>query len=93
LSDICRNLLIAIATTLVLSVPAAATDYTWTGAASSDWFNPANWNPNGVPGSEDSASINGTVNASANVTVSNLTLSGGNLAGSPLVQRHVNYAT
>ncbi len=37
---------------------AIGTVYTWTGAASSDWFNPTNWSPQGTPGSLDTAVIN-----------------------------------
>jgi hypothetical protein len=31
--------------------------YTWTGAADSNWENPANWKPNGIPQSGDTAAI------------------------------------
>jgi len=33
------------------------TNYVWTGAVSTDWFNPANWSPNGVPRALDNVSI------------------------------------
>jgi autotransporter-associated beta strand protein len=37
--------------------------YTWNGAQSSDWFNPLNWSPNGVPGAFDTAIYSGGTNA------------------------------
>ena len=36
--------------------------YTWNGAQSSDWFNPLNWAPNGVPGAFDTAIYHGGTN-------------------------------
>ncbi len=36
--------------------------YTWSGAQSSDWFNPLNWTPNGVPGAFDAAIYSGGTN-------------------------------
>jgi len=33
--------------------------FTWTGSTSSDWFNPSNWAPNGVPGANDIAIYSG----------------------------------
>ncbi len=65
---------------------AQTTNYTWTGAASgdaSDWLNPTNWNPNGVPGVLDNATLanNGTINLVNNVSINNFTLSSGTLGG------------
>src|SRR6267143_1366081 len=59
----------------------AATSFTWTGASGSDWFTAANWTPNGVPGSADSAVINAgaTVSAGSNVSVTNLDFNGDSL--------------
>ena len=40
--------------------------YTWTGAVDSHWENHANWEPNGVPQSGDTAAIpSGTSNSPA----------------------------
>lgn len=39
-----------------------ATTYTWNGAQSSDWFDPLNWAPNGVPGAFDTAIHNNAAN-------------------------------
>ncbi|MGA2747428.1 MAG: hypothetical protein ABSG59_01520, partial [Verrucomicrobiota bacterium] len=50
--------------------PAVGTTYTWTGAASSDWFNATNWTPQGTPGPLDTAVITGgnpTVGTATNV--------------------------
>ena len=42
----------------------ASPTYTWTGAVDSHWENPANWRPNGVPESGDTAAIpSGTSNS------------------------------
>jgi T5SS/PEP-CTERM-associated repeat protein/autotransporter-associated beta strand protein len=65
---------------LALVQPACAADETWTGAVSSDWFDPANWS-GGTPGAGDNVTINTstphptTINGNTailgNVTVSN----------------------
>jgi len=64
----------------------AQTTRTWNGSASTDWFNPANWTPNGAPGTNDILSVNsGTVNLSSPVTVNGqFNWSGGSLTGNPL---------
>ena len=43
---------------------------TWSGVASTDWFNPLNWTPFGVPGPIDTVVLNngGTITLSAPVT-------------------------
>ena len=42
----------------------AGTTYTWTGAVDSNWSNPANWTPNAIPQSGDTAVISsGTLNS------------------------------
>ena len=65
---------------------AQAAGFTWTGVVSSDWFNPQNWSPNGVPGAQDTATINSTtVNLSSDTTVANLNLGGGVLTGSGIL--------
>ena len=61
----------------------SGSSYVWTGSASSDWFNPANWSPAGVPGAQDAATINsGSPTLTANVNLASLFLNGGNLYGS-----------
>ena len=48
----------------------AQTARTWSGAASSDWFNPNNWSPAGVPATNDTINLNsGTINLSSPVTI------------------------
>lgn len=59
-------------------------NYTWTGAQSTDWFNPQNWTPNGVPGTFDSAIYNGGTNPivlNGQVAVANFQHSGGSFGG------------
>ncbi len=47
---------------LVGSLSASAVDYVWTGAASSDWQNQQNWNPDtGIPGQNDNVTLNSTL--------------------------------
>ena len=61
----------------------SGTNYVWTGGASSDWFNPANWTPAGVPGAQDAATISsGGPTLTADVNLASLFLNGGNLYGS-----------
>jgi len=63
-----------------------STPIVWTGLVSSDWDNPANWAPQQVPTSADTAVIN-----SGNVTFANdsvffaLSLNGGNISGPVVV--------
>lgn len=56
--------------------PAHATDYVWTGAASTDWNRADNWLPRGVPGAGDGATVGAqrAVNASQAITIARLTL-------------------
>ena len=55
---------------LILNPAAAQTVYTWNGSANSDWFNSANWTPNGVPAFNDIINFtNGTINLSAPVSI------------------------
>ncbi len=65
-------------------LPAAS--FTWTGSASTDWFNPGNWSPVGPPGSNDTVTVNsGTVNLSAPVLINaQFNWAGGTLAGNAL---------
>ena len=61
----------------------SGSNYVWTGSVSSDWFNPANWSPAGVPGAQDAATINGgSPTLTADVNLASLFLNGGNLYGS-----------
>ncbi len=58
--------------TLLLSAgfASAQTNRTWTGAVSSDWFDPGNWSPAGVPATNDIVNLtNGTINLSAPVVI------------------------
>src|SRR5690242_6619046 len=68
---------------LFLVGSAHAAGYSWN-VASGDWFTPGNWNPNGVPGAGDDATISngGTCTLSAAASVTNFTLSNGALGGS-----------
>src|SRR5437588_2128719 len=54
----------------------AAADKTWLGGVSSNWFEPANWDPVGVPASTDSIAIKNlaTVVITDNVVVASLEL-------------------
>ncbi len=63
-----------------------AATFTWTGAASTDWFNTNNWSPTGLPGSNDTVNFNsGTINLSAPVTINGqFNWAGGTLMGDPL---------
>ncbi|MGA2541554.1 MAG: Ig-like domain-containing protein, partial [Verrucomicrobiota bacterium] len=60
------------------------TNYTWTGASDANWFNAANWSPNGVPGGRDSVLIanGGTAVVGHSTGVTNVTLSSGTIGGS-----------
>jgi hypothetical protein len=61
-------------TTLFLTEVSAQTGqtFTWTGAVSTDWHNPSNWRPAGVPNSVDTVIVGSKaiVQTNANVTVS-----------------------
>jgi uncharacterized repeat protein (TIGR01451 family) len=53
----------------------APVSYVWNGSVSKDWFNAANWTPNGVPGPGDTATVQGkTVEANQDVTLADLNL-------------------
>ena len=62
---------------------AQTTNYTWTGAVSSDWFTAGNWNPNNVPGVLDNVTLanGGTINLDNNASINNFTLSSGTIGG------------
>src|SRR5437773_191575 len=61
---------------------ALATSYSWN-VSSGDWFTATNWNPNGVPGASDDATISngGSATVSADAQVTSFTLSNGTLTG------------
>src|SRR5271154_1237484 len=63
-----------------------AATFTWTGSASTDWFNTNNWSPVGLPGSNDTVNFNsGTINLSAPVAINaQFNWAGGSLTGDPL---------
>ena len=64
----------------------SGTTRTWSGSVSSDWFDPNNWSPVGVPGAVDTVNFaTGTINLTAAVTIGGqFNWSGGTLEGSPL---------
>src|SRR3974390_3503205 len=63
-----------------------AATFTWTGAASTDWFKTNNWTPSGIPGSNDTVNFSsGTINFPAPVIFGGqFNWSGGTLSGSSL---------
>src|SRR5208337_3808462 len=71
---------------LSLGFASAQTNRTWTGSVSTDWFNPNNWSPTGVPATNDIINFtNGTISLSAPVIVSGqFNWSGGALSGDAL---------
>src|SRR5208337_4701369 len=64
----------------------SAASFTWNGSVSTDWFNPTNWIPAGVPASTDTINFtNGTINLTSSVTIGgSFNWSGGTLSGDPL---------
>jgi hypothetical protein len=58
---------VAVFALIVLATAAAsATTFTWTGAASNLWSNPANWTPSGIPGAVDTLVFNKDFGSSTN---------------------------
>ena len=61
----------------------AQTNYTWDGSAGTDWETPANWTPEGNPGSSDSVLINSDVGnqptLNSTVTISQFIITEGQL--------------
>ncbi|MER8752502.1 autotransporter outer membrane beta-barrel domain-containing protein [Mesorhizobium sp. M1050] len=51
-------LMLGAAGIVATTLPASAADVTWTGAISTDWFDPGNWTPVAVPGATDYANLN-----------------------------------
>src|SRR5678815_5791240 len=64
----------------LLETRIAPATFVWDGSVSTDWFNPLNWNPDGVPGAADSArlDINVTINLSTSTSVGAFQQSAGN---------------
>jgi CARDB/Divergent InlB B-repeat domain/Bacterial Ig-like domain len=64
----------------------AQTIRTWNGSINSDWFNPTNWTPSGVPASNDTVNFNsGAINLTAPVMIDGqFNWVGGSLGGSLL---------
>jgi hypothetical protein len=60
-------------------------DIIWTNAAGGDWFVPANWTPNLVPGPNDNVFITNSVTVTLNSDAECLGLTLGSSAGSPTV--------
>src|SRR4030095_3957178 len=58
----------------------APATFVWDGSVSSDWFTPANWTPDGVPGAGDTASLDTdkTINLSTSTSVGIFQQSAGN---------------
>ena len=60
----------------------AQTSYTWTGAVSTAWNNPANWAPSGTPGAADNVTVvtgGNTCKLGSSQSINNLTLTSGTL--------------
>lgn len=76
----------ALACLLNLERASAQINRTWLGSINTDWYNPANWSPTGVPATNDIVNVtNGTVNLSAPVVIANqFNWQGGILMGDAL---------
>ena len=61
-------------------VRGASVTYTWDGSDSTDWFNPNNWTPAGVPGAADTAILT-QIPASGQLTTTGQFATGGSLVG------------
>src|SRR6185369_10397580 len=77
--------LVVLLATSIRTAEAQATK-TWNGSVNTDWFNPTNWTPAGVPAAIDTVNFNsGTISFIAPVTISGqFNWSGGTLDGSSL---------
>ncbi|MDB6065752.1 MAG: delta-60 repeat domain protein [Pedosphaera sp.] len=67
-------------------IPAQGATVIWNGSVSSDWFNPANWTPVGLPASGDTVNFSsGSINLTAPVNFTGqFNWSGGTLSGNSL---------
>ena len=76
--------LLCLSVLLKVGCCSAATS-TWNGSVSSDWFNPSNWTPAGVPASTNTINFaSGTINLTNSVAISGVfNWSGGTLSGDP----------
>ncbi len=66
----------------VINWPATGNTFTWDGSADNDWFNPANWDLNAVPGAIDDVILVPITNQPAltnNAAVNNLTSNSGSI--------------
>jgi hypothetical protein len=66
----------------VINWPATGNTFTWDGSADNDWFNPANWDRNAVPGAIDNVILVPITNQpvlSNNAAVNNLTSTTGSI--------------
>ena len=91
----CRFVLLWLAAlTVFLPIQkASALNLAWSGAVSSDWSNPANWNPAAVPTTNDTVSISsGTITAAPNSVFGTLNFSGGDLSGTFAVRNTMNWS-
>ncbi len=74
-----KKLLLSLIICIIAVNLQAQTNYTWTGATSSNWSTASNWSPSGIPDSLDNITINttgtGTPQLSANAKVNNITMS------------------
>jgi hypothetical protein len=65
--------------TICSQIATATDNMTWTGAASTDWNNPCNWSPNGVPTATNAVEIPNVTNApviSGAAVASNMRIAG-----------------
>jgi fibronectin-binding autotransporter adhesin len=68
----------------------AQTSFTWVGSTGGEWHNAVNWNPQGIPGSDDTAIINsGSVVINSEAEVSALSFSGTLTINSTLTPRNI----
>ncbi len=66
----------------MLSIHVKAGNYSWTGSTDVSWSNSANWNPTGVPTSNDSVTISNQTNNPklySNTTVKKITVNSGTI--------------
>lgn len=84
-----KSFLLLISLFFFIQPAQSQTSYTWNGSTSTSWNTPANWTPNGVPGSADNVTIvtgsNNCILSSA-TSINNITLTSGtlNLGGATL---------
>lgn len=77
------KLITALLLTIFSSTILFAGNYSWTGTTNTDWATGTNWNPNGVPGSNDTVTITNQTNnpvLAANTTIKQMTMTSGTLS-------------